>query len=294
MTETMPTVLLDQELLKAKTREEVARRKLERLKERYRQLQELTSQPEPESHPAEQRLAEVLQEHLALQERHQRLQDEAAMWKSQLFEQLDRLEIREMEFQALRGELAETQWQLVELLNEERTRSETERAHLEMQLDALQRELTASRARVDGLKNLGACLAAKLERAASERQTSQLAQLEQTQQLAASLAQLEQKDQEIQELRSELFETRRRLLSHQLDQADWVELKRGLEIPVAVAPSSFDSAGDAEACEEAAVVPRRRLRLAAAPQSPEPRILPIRDWWTQASRSLESWMRRRP
>lgn len=244
---------VDKELQQAKAREQIANRKLDRLKERYDKLKTVTdSQHETladERESADLRLREALSENEDLALRCKALQDEAAMWKSQLFDQLDRLDGKHEEYVALQAELAESQWQMVEEVNQERMRCETERARSEAQLDGLQKSLVAARARVDGLKNLGTCLTAKLDRANAQctvlqREHARLSELAESRH-----ALLEGKDEEIESLRAQLFEARGQLLTQRLSSDTWDRLKEGLNAPSEFVSAEFDLAlaGETEA-----------------------------------------------
>jgi DNA repair exonuclease SbcCD ATPase subunit len=222
----------DNELMKAKAREQVASRKLDRLKDRYQKLKAITD-TQFESHAEErtrleQALADARAENEELRTRLQGVKDEAAMWKAQLFDQLDRAEARHEEFVALQTELAEAQWQMVELVNEERLRCETERARADLATEQARKQLVAERARVDGLKNLGACLTARLERATAQRKVLQREHARLAELAESRTAQLEARELELEELRAQLFQARGQLLSHRLESQSWDALKEGL------------------------------------------------------------------
>ena len=224
---------IDKELVKAKAREQVASRKLDRLKDRYDRLKVITD-TQFESHAGEleelkSQLADSLARNEELAGRLKAIGDEAAMWKSQLFDQLDRWDTQRQEYLSLQTELAEAQWQMVELLNEERTRCELDRARSEAQVDQLRKELTASRARVDGLKNLGTCLTAKLERATAQRTVLQREHARLVELADERARQVESKDEEAEGLRIQLFEARRQILSYRLQSESWEALKEGLD-----------------------------------------------------------------
>jgi chromosome segregation ATPase len=299
-TKTVQKVPLDKELIKAKAREQVASRKLDRLKDRYEKLKVITD-TQFESHSGERQLLELrLSESLALNEwlesRCKNLQDEAAMWKAQLFEQLDRLDQKHLDLQTLQTELAEAQWQMVELVNEERTRCETERAKSEIQVDLLQKELVAARARVDGLKNLGVCLTARLERATAQRKVLQREHARLAEQAEARAQLLEAKDDEIEELRVQLFEARRQILSHRLESDSWDALKQGLPQLETPAPAvEWDVAHlVAETAQQAPRKSegRRQLKLAPMPEpAPLNPLLVPRQLLARASKTLGGWFK---
>lgn len=271
---------LDTDLVKAKAREQVAARKLERLKERYDKLKAITD-TQLEKHAGEReksdgRLQDALQENAELVARCKGLQDEAAMWKAQLFEQLDRLDAKQLDFQTVQTELAETQWQLVELMEAERHRAETALAQSIGEIDRLQKELVGSKARVDGLKNLGTCLAAKLDRATAQRKVLQRdhARLSEVAEMRANL--LDIKDDEIEALKADLFAARGQLLSHKLDSQSWDTLKSALGEEPTDQPEALTSAWDAaHVIAPDFALPRRaegrrQLKLAAMPEQSSP------------------------
>lgn len=235
---------IDKELTKAKTREQVAYRKLDRLKERYDKLKLITDS-ELMRHAEEQAAIhkhheDTLIENEELKARCQSLADEAAMWKAQLFDQLDRLDDKQAElttqqqdFYALQSELAEAQWQLVELVDLERSRAEADLARAQVAIDDLSKELVAEKARVDGLKNLGTCLAAKLERATAQRKVLQREHARLFTLAEQRTELLKAKDDELAEIQNELFEARRQLLSYRIETSSWDGLKESLAQPAA-------------------------------------------------------------
>jgi chromosome segregation ATPase len=292
---------LDQELVKAKAREQVASRKLDRLKDRYEKLKVITD-THFETHSGErEKLEQRLQQSQAqiqeLSARCQSLQDEAAMWKSQLFDQLDRSDAKHQEFLTLQTELAEAQWQMVELINEERTRCETERAKSEVQVDLLGKELIAARARVDGLKNLGTCLTAKLERATAQRKVLQREHARLAEQAEARAQLLESKDDEIEELRVQLFEARRQILTQRLDSQSWEVLKEGLASEPAPQPAvqKWEVAHlVAESPLQAPRKPegRRQLKLAPIPSAQSSGVLKTpRQLFQRATKTMGGWFK---
>jgi hypothetical protein len=300
MAKTVHKATADKETIKAKAREQVANRKLDRLKDRYEKLKAITdSQLETQTHQhqrleSELREARAQNEELAAQLKF--VKDEAAMWKSQLFDQLDRAERKHQDFVNLQTELAEAQWQMVELLNEERARCETERAKAEVEAEQARRELVAARARVDGLKNLGACLAAKLERATAQRNVLQREHARLVEATEERIAQLEARDLEIEELRIQLFDARRLLLSRHLETQSWETLKQGLARPDEPEPTESAEPEAAGRVADIVLSPQkaighRRLKLAALPEQssqipPAPHLLLRR-----AGKALGDWLK---
>lgn len=303
MAKTSAKTPIDKELVKAKAREQVASRKLDRLKDRYDRLKVITD-TQFETHSQEldslkAQLAESRAHNEELSARLKMLGDEAAMWKSQLFDQLDRWDLQRQEYLNLQTELAEAQWQMVELVNEERARCELERARCEAQLDVLQKELVASRSRVDGLKNLGTCLTAKLERATAQRKVLQRehARLSDLAEERAHL--LEIKDGEMETLRVQLFEARRQILSHRLESDSWDSLKDGLATPKTETPPAETQQWDVAAhlIPESPLpapiraVGHRQLKLASMPaQSSSISNGPLR-LFQRATKTVGGWFR---
>lgn len=309
-TTSQPTPATHDELIKVKAREQVASRKLFRLKERYDKLKSITDtlfeSQSQERVAIECRLKDSLALNEELAVRCQSLQDEAAMWKAQLFEQLDRLDNKHEEFLALQTELHQAQWQMVELLNEERHLCETERARSEARVDSLQKELTAARARVDGLKNLGACLAAKLERATDQRKVLQREHARLTELCESKEQRLLEKELQIEELRAQLFDARGQLLSQQLASSDWSSLKVGLAPApqVAPVPSAEETPVAAMVVELETTVElppsgqrfpsgeRRPVRLAGTPATSREKVSPLA-LWSRATKTVGSWLKLR-
>ena len=280
----------DCELIKARAREQVASRKLDRLKDRYEKLKSITD-TEFEKQTGEREALALRNEEL--EARCRGLQDEASMWRTQLFEQLDRLDSTKEEFYALQAELAQAQWELVELVDLERTRCETALALSQAEVHQLSKELVSARARVDGLKNLGSCLAAKLDRATAQRKVLQRehARLTELAEMRAGL--LESRDEEIATLRAELFEARGQLLSHQLDSPRWETLREGLgedsaeetveDLPLVLEPTFPEAASKP--------VGQRRLKLAFLPAE-ESRVEPLpKRLWMRAGKTFEGWFK---
>lgn len=303
MAKTSPKSPIDKELVKAKAREQVASRKLDRLKDRYDRLKVITdTQFESHSHELEQlkgQLAESRAHNEEMASRLKMIGDEAAMWKSQLFDQLDRWDAQRQEYLGLQTELAEAQWQMVELINEERTRCELERARCEAQLDLLQKELVASRARVDGLKNLGTCLTAKLERVTAQRKVLQREHARLADLAEERAHQLDSKDEEILDLRNRLFEARRQILSHRLESDSWEALKEGLASRELEAPSAEPQEWDMAAHiipESPLPVPvrdigHRQVKLASMPAQSSPvSDGPLR-LFQRATKTVGGWFR---
>lgn len=235
----MGSTSLDKELKKANAREQVANRKLERLKERYDKLK-LATDSQLAKYAEEQRksrdfYAETLARNIELEASCKNLSDEAAMWKAQLFEQLDRLDekkadlvAQQQDFYALQSELAEAQWQLVELVDLERNRAETELAKSHAQIDSLKKELVSANARIEGLRNLGTYLTAKLERATAQRKVLQREHARLCELAEDRKALLINSSDELRSLENELFEARGKLLSHHLDTSSWEGLRESL------------------------------------------------------------------
>jgi hypothetical protein len=227
------------------------------------------------------------------------------MWKAQLFDQLDRLDATKQEFYDLQSELARAQWELVELVDLERTRCETALARSQAEVHDLSKELVSSRSRVDGLKNLGTCLAAKLERTAAQKRVLQREHARLTELAETRAALLETREEELVALRAELFEARRQLLSHRLESQGWDSLKQGLHAPVATpAELIWDlaaSAGEPDgvvpetvilpALPPSAEVGRRRLKLAGVPLV-ESQVPPLpKRLWMRAGKTVEGWFK---
>lgn len=258
---------VDKELVKARAREQVANRKLDRLKERYDKLKTETDRQHAEAGDREAldlRLRETLDQNEELTLRCKSLADEAAMWKSQLFDQLDRLDSKHEACVALQSELAEAQWQMVELVNQERLRCETERARSDAQVDGLEKSLVAARARVDGLKNLGTCLTAKLERATAQCKVLQREHARLSELAESRAQQLEGKEAELESMRAQLFEARGQIVSQRLSSQSWDLLKQGLNAPAEFVSAEFELAL-AEAQTESPELPEADIVRPAEP-----------------------------
>lgn len=231
-TKPAPKAALEKELIKAKAREQVSQRKLDRLKERFEKLQaEGEAQSDrwnAERERWENKLQKLDHQKKKLAVRCKTLQDEAGMWKSQLFEQMDRLEEQRADFTSVRAELTEAQWQLVELVEAERTQREIELAKAQAETFELRRELTAARAQADGLRNVGSCLTAKLEKAVAQRKVLQREHIRLSELVEERTSLLEQRDQEIEALKMALFEARGQILTHRLESETWPVLAAGL------------------------------------------------------------------
>lgn len=232
-TKPSPKASLEKELMKAKTREQVSQRKLDRLKERFEKLQaefEACSVKHAlEKDKWEAKLAKREQQKKKLAARCKTLRDEAAMWKTQLFEQMDRLEEQQADSLAVRTELAEAQWQLVELVEAERSQREIELAKSQAETYELRKELTAARAQAEGLRNVGACLTAKLEKAIAQRKVLQREHIRLSELVEERSRELEFFEAEIDSLKTALFQARGQILTHRLDSESWPALKAGLE-----------------------------------------------------------------
>ena len=306
MAKTSPKTQIDKELVKAKAREQVASRKLDRLKDRYDRLKVITD-TQFESHADELdtvkgQLAESLAHNEAMTARLKAIADEAAMWKSQLFDQLDRWDAQRQDYLSLQTELAEAQWQMVELLNEERARCEMDRARSEALVDQLQKELTASRARVDGLKNLGTCLTAKLDRATAQRKVLQREHARLAELADERMRQVESKDEEAEGLRVQLFEARRQILSHRLQSESWEALKEGLDSDgtddAPVNPFEWDVAAhlipDSPMAVPQRAVGHRQLKLASLPTESHPGSASPLRLLQRATKTVGGWFRLSP
>ncbi len=265
---------LEKELIKAKAREQVNQRKLERLKERFEKLQaESETQAgrlatEKEKWDAKLQKRDLQKKKLAA--RCKTLQDEATMWKSQLFEQMDRLEEQQADFLEVRTELAEAQWQLVELVETERSQREIELAKSQAEAYQLRTELTATRAQADGLRNMGTCLAAKLEKAVAQRKVLQREHIRLSELVEERTQLLDRRETEIEALKTALFEARGQLLTHRLESESWPVLKAGLEGFEEVPLSSLEEVplSSLEGLAPLTTSPERRpLKLAALPAS---------------------------
>jgi hypothetical protein len=297
----------EKELIKANAREQVANRKLDRLKERFEKLK-VVSEAQLDKHAAERekhdrRMQASLAENAELQSRCKSLQDEAAMWKAQLFEQLDRLDAKQAEFLEMQGELAQAQWQFVELVDQERAEAQIAQAQSQAQVVSLQKELVSMQSRVEGLKTMGSCLNAKLERATAQRRVLQRehARLSELAEMRASL--LEIKDDEVERLKADLFEARRQILSHRLDSQSWDSLKAGLGDDQDGLPAQAWDVAHVIADTVVAPLPvaprkgegRRQLKLAALPaaSSPEATVSP-KGLLQRASKTLGGWFKLHP
>ena len=293
---------LEKELIKAKAREQVNQRKLERLKERFEKLQaESEAQAarlatEKEKWEAKLQKKELQKKKLAA--RCKTLQDEATMWKTQLFEQMDRLEEQRADFMAVRTELAEAQWQLVELVEAERSQREIELAKSQAEAYELRKELTVARAQADGLRNVGVCLTAKLEKAIAQRKVLQREHIRLSE-LAEERAQLlELHETEIEALKTALFEARGQILTHRLESESWPVLKAGLEEPVIEETVEDWALEELPLSSLEGVLPvtvsreRRPLKLAALPSSSSPiATVGARQLLHRASKTVGGWFK---
>ena len=292
---------LEQELIKARAREQVGQRKLDRLKDRFEKLQHelenLAGKFSAEREKWELRLQKKELQKKKFAVRCKTLQEEAAMWKSQLFEQMDRAEEQQADFLAVRTELAEAQWQLVEAVEGERNQRELELAKSQAETCQLRKALTESRAQADGLRNMGACLTAKLEKAISQRKVLQREHIRLTELAEERAILLDQRETELEALKTQLFEARGQLLTHQLESESWPALKAGLEQPV------FEEIAEEWNLEEASSLSqgelelshsneRRPLKLAALPDVPSTASsVGPRQLLHRASKTLGGWFR---
>lgn len=299
-----PKAPLEKELIKAKAREQVCQRKLDRLKERFEKLhsevETITEKFAIEREKLEVRLQKKDLQKKKFAVRCKTLQDEAVMWKSQLFEQMDRLEEQQTDFMAVRTELAEAQWQLVELVESERSQRELDLAKSQAESLQLRKALTDSRAQSDGLRNMGTCLAAKLEKAISQRKVLQREHIRLTELAEERGLLLDQRDAEVEALKAQLFEARGQLLTHQLESETWPVLKAGLEEPVSLEELAeewdLEETAPPIEVEEAVLVgrsaERRSVKLAVLPsQSSTADSIGPRQLFHRASKTVGGWFK---
>lgn len=223
------------DLRKAESRERIAVRKLDRLKERFERLQQ-------EAEEAKQHL-------LQAEEERERASQEARMWKTQLFERMELLEQTKDRLNATEEQL-EVAWEragqatlMHQADHEELKRRDRERLTFELQIEELKRAQTETKGQADdlllaltdaesaivslqrsndlyqresdGLKRIGASLTEQLNRSTEqlERQRDYSASLQA--ELQAEKVHTEHLRDEIQRLSDELYQTNDLLVSYQ-------------------------------------------------------------------------------
>lgn len=227
---------LEQKLTKADAREQVANRKLERLKSRFDRLQAAfdAQKLQTESLVDDLQAVSVQKESAAseLESRCRALRDEAAMWKAQLFEKLDSLEAGNSHQQTLEQELSQLRrayGQVAEQL------AEIDPGDWERRLQASQnraetseKELAGARAQIEGLKSMGTCLAAKLEKETAQRKFLKSENGDLQSQSLELTKLLNARNEDLARVKRDLFESRGELLRLRLESETWDVLQSGL------------------------------------------------------------------
>jgi chromosome segregation ATPase len=274
-------------LKQAMNRERIAHCKLDRLKSRFDRVQEemLTSKNERDEFRDEcERLREEL---AAMKEDKSRVEQEASMWRTQLFERMElldqakeRLEQMKRQAEALRAKAvhAETTQSTShqELKRRDRERKEFELKIEELEsaqkhsrceteemlealtdakraIDSLQRSNDYFQREIVGLKSIGASLTEKLTKVTQQRDRYKQRLNSRGDELRLEQGQSAHLLDEVERLKDELYETRGKLMTYQIEddvreirQAGTEKAQRAAEQKYADFPVTESVVGDTE------------------------------------------------
>ncbi len=227
---------LEQKVTKASAREQVANRKIERLKSRFDRLQAAFDAQKLQSESLVDDLqaisAQKESEASDLENRCRTLRDEAAMWKAQLFEKLDCLEAGASQQQSLEQEFVHLQRaysQVAEQLAEINPEDWERRLQASLQrAETAEKDLVCARAQTEGLKAMGTCLAAKLEKETAQRKFLKAENGDLQSQSLELTKLLNARNEELAKVKRDLFESRGDLLRLRLESESWEVLQSGL------------------------------------------------------------------
>lgn len=297
-TETVKGRTADSLLRKANNRERIALCKLERLKARFDRLYDDLSMTQAECEGLKSELGCVKNEK-------SRLEQEAAMWRAQLFERMEILDQTRDQLGDLREENSRMREDVEkaqeahrtnhkELKRRDRERKEFEQKIEELQMaerqskdqsnelldaltdanraiDSLQRQNDYYQREIDGLKAIGASLTESLTKLTQQRDQYKHRLESRGDDLRLEQAQAENLLDEVERLKDELYETRCKLVTLQIE-GEMKELRRaGAEKADRASEQKFADFPNAES---------------AVIQEPQPRSL----LW-RASKKVSGWFR---
>lgn len=248
--ESKPSPSLKSKLRKSENRTRIAECKLDRLKSRFDRMHDDLFESQDKLNAAERRCEQLKGTIKAIEQERDRKEQEAVMWRSQLFERMSKLDRKDQEFDSLADELERMKGEVEqaqaihqathqELQRRDRQKldfesqiEEFERSKLQAQderlelLDALtgaesaiaslQRANDLYQREVDGLKSIGASLTEKLSDLSESRDHFKEKYTSAQDELLLVKSHNEHLTEELERLRDELYETKGKLLTAQL------------------------------------------------------------------------------
>ena len=231
-------------LKQAKNRERIAQRKLDRLKSRFDRVQDEMLNSRAECERLHDQLAT-----LRLEKSH--VEQEASMWRTQLFERMelldqakDRLSQMKQQLEALRAQAVYAQT-TQKTSHQELRRRDRERKEFELKIEELEsaqkhsrceteemlESLTDAKRAIDslqrsndyyqreivGLKSIGASLTEKLTKVTQQRDRYQQRLNARGDELRLEQSQSNHLLEEVERLKDELYETRGKLMTYQIE-----------------------------------------------------------------------------
>ena len=246
-----PTQSLRSKLRKEENRTRIAECKLDRLKSRFDKIYDDLEESRNELGQQQRRYEALEQELETARNERDRARQESLMWRTQLFERMEKLEARNQEIEALQEQLEgvkgladharathhATHLELqrrdherleylkqIEELQQTRLDSQEQQQDLldaltgaESAIEALQRSNDLYQREVDGLKAIGASLTEKLTDLTQARDDFKEKYTSSQDELLLVKAHNEHLTRELERLRDELYETKGKLLTARLE-----------------------------------------------------------------------------
>jgi predicted nucleic acid-binding Zn-ribbon protein len=242
---------LKSELRKSENRERIAQYKLERLKSRFDKLSEDLDLCQDALRTSQEQCECLQQQAHQTQTEHERARQEALMWRTQLFERMELLEDTHQQLNAVEEEL-QVAWEKAgqatvnhQTSHQELQKRDREKMAFEIKIDELQRSQREShqaaadllsaltdaegaiaslqrsndmyQREADSLKSIGASLTEKLNRVTEQRDRSREKSSALEGELNFERSRSEFLERELEQLRTELFETKAQLVTHELE-----------------------------------------------------------------------------
>ena len=278
---------------KEENRARIAECKLDRLKSRFDKVYDDLEESRSDLGEQQRRYEALEQQLETVCNERDRARQESLMWRTQLFERMEKLEARNQELEALQVQLEEVKGladharathhathlelqrrdrerleylQQIEDLQQTRLDSQEQHQDLldaltgaESAIEALQRSNDLYQREVDGLKSIGASLTEKLTDLTEARDDFKEKYTSSQDELLLVKAHNDHLTRELERLRDELYETKGKLLTARLE-SDVKSMRKA----AAMKGESLDKFADFPSQESAAVKPQQRSLISRA------------------------------
>jgi len=304
-TETATQTRYRSKIQKAENRLRIAQCKLDRLKARFDRVSEELADVQHRWETSQKENLSLRDEVISQAELTDKARQEALMWRTQLFEKMEQLEDMREKLESTQDEL-KSAWQRLTKISEnhqtsyeELCRRDKERRSFQAKIEELQRRQSVSQGQtndllealtgaeaaieslqrsndkyqreVDGLKSLGQSLTEQLSRLTDQRDSYARQFVSAEEELEKARATNRQLKNEVERLTDELYETKGKLITYQLE-SDVREIRR-------TGKEKSEQSRDEKYKE---VLPQ---------ESPEIRQMPNRSLLHRATKKVSGWFR---